>query len=550
MPSEPQQWINVRDFTPGIRHRIGAPGSVPIGAADGAQTYDCVALVGGGLGPLPKLTATKTRNHSGVVTPEDGSLRISGFHVAGPMQAARYTSDYTGDDNIEMHFAFEGVSSGSVHKWFWERVRHWAGTTQDTIRDFTVTHDGSWVKADQNYRPTAFIDHRLHATDPAEMGDLFVVAGWSPDDMEATANIWLIFPDPDAPTTLSYHEIWDDNEVSAMVSHQGRIVSLDRHVFQHGNAGYWITNDQFVWTQVNLPIVLPKLTGTLVASVASFTHGPISGYGAMGSISAQELLVIKHRGGAVTISGDIDEPTVYNNPGVVGSNGALTYGVNSPVGFIYGVKNGGVYAFGGGDTSVKLSQFLDDDFWQIKPSDWTDFYGKFEIFRNWILTPNNYIFDTDTQSWWRIDPTHPVFQWSASPQNSKFYGAPVSFESGGAIAYTYDFDTKVQSYRWQSQYLAPSIDRKINVREITVRGKATGAANTITVTLIDEAGNTQSKALTLANTDIPKLHRVNFAFQGQGIKVRIDAAGGGSDEAPVVLEVNIGYDEINRIGRS
>lgn len=538
MPSDPQQWINLRDFTPGIRHRIGAPGTVPIGAADAAQTYDCIAREGGGLRPLPKLTSTVTRNHAGVTTPEDGSLRISGFHVSGPVQANLYTTDYTGDDNVELHFAFEGVSAASEHKWFWERVRRWAGTTQDTIRDFTVTHDASWVKADQNYRPTAFVDHRMHASDPLALGDIFVSAGWAPDDMQATENIWIVFPDPDTPTVISYEAIRTDSEVAALVSHQGRVVSLDRHVFQHGNAGYWITNDQLLWTEVNLADY---------ANVGVFTQGPISGYGAIGSVSAQELILVKHRGGAVTISGDLDDPTVYNMPGVASTAGALSYGIYTPLGFVYAVKDGGVHAWGGGDASVKLSQYLDDDFYDIKPADWRDFYGKFEIWKDWLITPNNYLLDTQSNGWWRLSPSKPVFQWAVSPHNSFLYGAPVSFVADGAIMYTFDYNTPVSAFRWQSQYLAPSIDRKINIREITLRALPENATSTVIVTLYNAEGASQAITFDLDNTSIPTLYRKNVAFAGTGIKVRIDSDGD-ADPAPTVLEVNVGYDETNRIG--
>lgn len=539
MPSEPQQWININDFTPGIRDRVTAAGLAPLGSADGAQTYDCIALPGGSLGPLPKQTATKTRAHAGILTPEDGSLRISGFHVAGPVQANRYTSDYSGDDNVELHFAYEGVTSGSTHKWFWERVRHWAGTTLDTIRDFTVTHDVSWVKADQNYRPTSFVDHRMHASDATQMGDIFVVAGWAPDDMQASENIWLIFPDPDAPTALGYEAIRTDNEVDILVSHQGRVVSLDRHVFQHGNAGYWITNDQFLWTEVNLR------TST---AFGTFTQGPISGYGAMGSVSAQELIAVKHKGGAVTVSGDLDDPTIYGLPGVVSTGGALSYGIYTPVGFVYAVKDGGVHVWGGGDSSEKLSEFLDDDFYQIKPADWPNFYGKFALWKDWILTPNNYLYDTKLKSWWRLAPSNPIFQWEVSPYNSFLYGTPVSFTDGGVILRTFTLTTKVTDYRWQSNIIPISLDRRINIREITVRGYVeTGESGDVDVTLYDSDGNSQSVTVTF-DDDIPKLYRKNISFQGTGIKVRLDA--NGSPKAPVILEVNLGYNEVARVGAS
>lgn len=543
MPSDPQQWININDFTPGLRSRIGPPAAVPFGAADPEQTYNCYCPPGAGLVPLPKLVDTLTRDHTDLGTAHDDDVRISGFHVTGPVQENTFSSEYTGFDNVEIHFAFENWTT-AVHRWFWERVHRWGGIIKSTIRDFTVTHNALWAGSDLQYRPTAFVDHRMHASDATELGDIFVVAGWAPDDMDATENMWLIYPDPDAPTTLSYEAIRTDNEVAALVSHQGRVVSLDRHVFQHGATGFWITSDQFIWTDVNLRSAPNTNMGV-------FTQGPISGYGAIGSVSAQELIAVKHRGGAVTISGDIDDPTVYSLPGVASTAGALTYGTYTPLGFVYGAKDGGVHAWGGGDTSEKLSVALDDNFWQIKPDDWSEFYGKFECWKNFIVTPNNYLYDMDTQSWWRLNPTTPIFQWAVSPHNSYLYGAPIKFAIDEAVAYAWDINTKAETYRWQSHYLFPSIDRKINVREITlraVRANGAGATSTVALTLYDEAGNSQSKTITLDDSDNPKLYRINFAFSGQGIKLRIDADGVSGNEAPTVLEVNLGYMELNRVG--
>lgn len=538
------QYITIDDFRPGIQHRtfgVGDSTKSPPGAADPAATFRCRALPWGGLGPLPKLVQTRTRDLP--AAPDDGIVRISGLHVTGPIQTADNTSADTGVDNVELHLAFEWID-GTDHKWQWRRYHIYDSVeAEEAIKTFTVTHPGTFGLI---YRPTSFVDARLHATDATAFGDLFVSAGWHPDDMDATENVWLLFPDPAAPTVTGTDSILTVNEVTHLVQHQGRIVSIDNHVFRHGGSGYWVVNDQLIYTQVNLPTVEEDPPGTIVGA-AVFTQGPVSGYGAAASASAQELLLVKHRGGATTISGDIDDPTVFSLPGVVSTRGAVTYGVWTPMGFVYGVKNGGVYAWGGGDTSEKLSPQLEDNFWQMRPADWADFDGKFDIAGELLLCPNNWIMDTTDKSWWRIeDPdTYQIFQWAASPQSAHFFGSPVSFIEDGAIYYRFDGEQLVSDYVWQSQYIAATIDRVVDIREIRLRALSPNGASEVTVTLSDEEGHTQEEQFTVESTTIPKLLRVPTSFKGTGIKVKLEALTHG-DVAPVIHELHLGYQQAQR----
>lgn len=541
MPGE-LQFLTINDFTPGIRHRalgVSPSSRAPLGAADPAATFRCRVLPDGALGPMPKMVEAHDVNVS--VSADDADLRISGFHVTGPMQQSDNESDYTGNDNVEVHIAIHAFD-GSDERWYWYRVQLWnSAETVDGIDNALITS-----AANDIYRATAFIDARLHATDAAALGDIFVVAGWHSDDMAASPNIWRIYPDPDAPNSNGTQSIYDLNEVSLMVQHQGRIVSIDDHVFAHGGTGYWIINDQLIWTQVNLPTYLDEDLDTIPESVGVFTQGPISGYGAVVSASAQELLLVKHRGGATIVSGDLDDPTVMSLPGVMSTRGAVTYGVYTPIGFVYGSRNNGVHVWGGGDSSQKISTFLEDDFWEMRPGDWVYFDGKFDLFGDWILCPNNWVYDIPSQSWWRIeDPaTYAIFQWSVSPQNDMFYGAPVTFQDADATNpafYRWNAASLVTDYQWQSQYLAASIDRLMEIREVSIRAISPNGVSRVTVTFYDEAGNTQAEEFDVTSTILPKLIRKPTSFIGNGIKIRLDAETEDGGAAPLIYEVNVGY---------
>lgn len=541
------QFITIDDFRPGIQHRtfgVGDSTKTAPGAADPSSTFRCRALPWGGLGPLPKLVQTKTASLIESDT-ADGRARIVGLHVTGPMQSDDFQSTVLGVDNVELHVGIEYHEDvGTDHHFVWQRYQVWRTTENITnIYSTVVGHPGTYAVW---YRPASFVDARLHATDATALGDLFVVCGWRPDDMDSTSNVWRIYPDPDSPGADGTQEILQVNETSILIQHQGRIISIDSHVFQHGGAGYWIVNDQLVYTQVNLPTVEEDPPGTIVGA-AVFTQGPVSGYGAACSASAQELLLIKHRGGATTVSGDIDDPTVFSFPGVMSTRGALTYGVWTPLGFVYGVKNGGIYVWGGGDSSEKLSPQLEDNFWQMRPADWVDFDGKFDLSGELLLCPNNWVMDTTSNSWWRIeDPDeYQIFQWAASPQSAQFFGTPVDFIEGGPIYYRFDGEQLVSDYIWQSQYIAATIDRVVDIREIRLRAMSPNGVSEVTVTLSDEDGHEQAETFTVESTTIPKLLRLPTSFKGTGIKVKFEASTDG-DVAPIIHELHLGYQPAQR----
>lgn len=557
MPAD-LQFITIDDFRPGIQHRtfgVGDSTKSPPGAADPDATFRCRALPWGGLGPMPRLVQTKTRDAVDGPFKDAGGgaavgARIVGLHVTGPMQQETYQSTILGDDRAELHIVYEYFLNDDSHTFWWERYELWRNNEPSVvITSNSISHPSFF---DFLYHPASLVDGRMHPTDATQLGDIFVVCGWHPDDMDSPDNVWTIYPDPDTPNSESTQDILTVNESTILVQHQGRIISIDNHVFDHGGIGHWIVNDQLVYTQVNLPTV--EMDGLTVLGVAVFTQGPVSGYGAVVSASAQELLLVKHRGGATTISGDIDDPTVFSLPGVTSTNGALTFGVYTPKGFAYGVRNGGVHVWGGGDTSEKLSKNLEDTFWEMKPDDWIDFDGQFDMCNDMLLCPNNWVYDFLTESWWRIeDPdTYQIFQWSSSPVMPLFYGTPVVHAADGdPIYYKFDAREAVSDYVWQSQYMTASIDRVLEIREIRLRAISPNGSSRVVVTITTEEGDLVSESIDVTTTTIPKLLRKNTYIQGTGIKVKLEAftdpdEGGDPQPAPVIYEVHLGVQQGQR----
>jgi hypothetical protein len=92
MPSssrrDPLQTLEITDFTPGIHSAGGTPTRLipaPLGAAQLTNTYRCIGLKNGGLGPLPAIARAfdAPSNPDGGVPPVDGKYVAVGFKAIG-----------------------------------------------------------------------------------------------------------------------------------------------------------------------------------------------------------------------------------------------------------------------------------------------------------------------------------------------------------------------------------------------------------------------------------------------------------------------------------
>lgn len=579
MPNPDSKWLTLNDFSPGIRHRSNTSAPVSstqiLGAADPSETYRCIALPGGGLGPLPKRTENFTStNPSGLSNSAllmDGVLHLVGMHVTGPYySSATYTDP---DYGWEIHLAYEwGEDSNSngtfdERHWYWERIRG-PGLSREQVRveDITGVVSGKGDQAGSPCRGTFFCDARMDPSDPTLAGQPVTVASWfshlefggvSANGVLYPTRVWATFPDPGAPTTLGTEDISTARLGTLTLQHQGRVVLLEESIFFGKGEGSGFheprANEDIIYTNVNLETVIGDFT---TDPPVAFGQGQYIGYGAAYSISAQELLLIHHRGGAIAISGDLDNPTVTTLAGVMGTHGAVTIGTPSPVGFVYGVGGGGVYAWQGGDNSVNLSPFLNDDFWKVSGGSGIYLYdGKFDLWNDWILCPNNWLYDTITKSWWRIEDTDliTILHWGVTPYGTKAIGVPKNVTVTGAattnpVWYGWERDTPSVSYRWKSQVIAQTIDKKVSIQEVTIH--ATGpSASTVTVTVYNEAGSSASKAFTLTSASEPKLYRGDLKIEGTCLRVQIDCDGG-SNPAPNLWDVNFRIEEQQHQGKS
>lgn len=183
-----------------------------------------------------------------------------------------------------------------------------------------------------------------------------------------------------------------------------------------------------------------------------------------GSISVGEFWYVMSSGGAVTVSGDIQNPTsAVNLPGVQSAGNAIGEAVPTPLGLVYCTDNEGVWVWNGGNTSTKLSANMPDNAFLRTPPNIPLIGGLPTVntgpnYRNglwgdWVLFANNWMFDTYTGGWWQMENPATVNNqvWCGSQP-----GAANFFYSSSGIAQNNAGPSTVPIYLWNKNTLAPT----------------------------------------------------------------------------------------------
>lgn len=136
-----------------------------------------------------------------------------------------------------------------------------------------------------------------------------------------------------------------------------------------------------------------------------------SSVGSVASMNASQLLIVKRHGGASIVTGDMGSPTVVDMPSVTPTHEDPNIGVATPLGYTYG-STSGVWAWAGSDSSQLLSPQFDDAFWVHDMADRAaddQPRGKFNFSHPWLFAPNGFLFNFETQSWWRLESPDAVY---------------------------------------------------------------------------------------------------------------------------------------------
>lgn len=525
----------IADFSPGIfSHAEGAefktgssfPVPAPPGAAQEKNTYGCIALPGGGLGPLPRVVDRQT-------IPTLGATKnvINMFRVIGEVNP----SSGSGSGPLaELHVGVAWDDGSNLR--------------QEWYRGTLLTNPAVWISlagfacAASPFRPQMMTSGLTRPTS-ASVANITLAAS-----VFAGVYRFFLFPDPSAPGSNTPYT--DTTHAGNLFCHQGRVFLLAPYSTAHGATAFSTSNENIQYTD-------PPLSSTMGSQQVLFSPENPYGYGAWGSISSGELFLVKIQGGAVMVTGDVFYPSITRLPGVVSTGQLGQEATPTSVGLIYCAEGMGAYAWGGGSTSQKISPQLRDDFFmpvtlptymQPPASYGRNTFVQHHAWYNWVLFPNNWLYDTLTQSWWLLDNPNvasTTYTWFHS-YATELYAAISSYDNGATnqVAH-FHLGSPVLTYSWTSQPIALAEGRLVEIRELELLAAGPDSVNTVQVTIADKTGSTVQETFTFGNSSynyVPFRIRLNTAISATMVSVNIVATGN-STSAPAIYNLSLGWRE-------
>lgn len=556
------QWIEIADFSAGI-HQVVSPHH-PLGSAQPDGTARCYSVAGGALAPLPRLSrviyppdvpvAPTTLSN----TSDDGQYRIIGIHTVDPV----FFTDTTPGEDQNNSVIFMGVE-------YWDHSGPGGGSKVNFVlyryhrhsltnpRWETIWSGGDSIEYRNVIRPKEmyFALTRSNNTDHLQGGPsilAFCVSGHAqmhPDDTDTYTNSTRYLP---GDTIGDVANTGGLIAPSSLLGHQGRIVIFPLLITGMGANLVTANNEAFYWTERNDARTLdPDITGDYLNQVVGWENP--TGYGVHASLTANELFLIKCRGGALIIRGSLDDPdTVTTLPYVRGTGLAMNMGTRSPMGYLYPVDSSGVWLWTGGEISTHITKQMEPDFWRPPaespaqvptggtrvPDAWGDSNTTCADWNEWVLFPNNWLLDTDvgeTGAWWKIDDdaTHIIHHWSVDWRGRKAHGTPSGYRHGGDPAiYEYSMADKALTYRWRSQPIPGSIDHVQSIDQFGITASGIGKVRLTCRSGDDTVG--RSMELTVDDEVSPRVLLSSCGVQGTHITFDLESVGEDDGPAPMV----------------
>lgn len=234
-----------------------------------------------------------------------------------------------------------------------------------------------------------------------------------------------------------------------------------------------------------------------------YTLENASGFGAWGSVSTGELVMIRRGQGAVIVAGDPAFPTfVTKLPAVHGTGQIMQKMTQCQAGSLYVTETDGVYSWNGGNTSAKISPQIPDRATLRTDLEPNGVFGPVgvvgartwhDVLDNLVFFPNNWVFDSTANSWWQCEGS-TVFSsggWAASGSGVRFmYGVSATPVDNTFPVYQFDATTLASSYLWQSNPLPSSSETLVTIIRVElVASNPTPTPATVTVTPTIPDGN-------------------------------------------------------------
>jgi hypothetical protein len=528
-------YVTIDDFRPGIISQAkyayqANDNSAPVpwlgkpGAAQQAGTAGCIALPNGGLAPLPGIVKTVS---SGFTPASGATAYINGAVIHGLA--------FNDDEivyGIETKFA-------NARQFQLTSYIDGVGVTSPIFGVGPATDTGT---SGINALTGALT--RVNPTTPTQPGQPCIALAYTfAQDAGAIFYNWL-YPNPAATGSFSLYTFVPSYN-SLCLTHQNRVVELGVTNYPWvgtvgGQPTVFPTNETFNYTD-------PPNSNVMGAQNEVFVEEDPSGVGAWGSISAGELFMVKHAGGGVIVSGDLNSPTVTYLGGVTPTYGTLNQSAQTLVGLVYASNDNGVWAWQGGMTSQKLSGNLNDDFWALPTQGGISFSAT--SLGDWLCMTNGWVFDTANGGWWKLNtPGFVPLYYGTKADGSGIWAVALSFlHASDPVIAEYSYASPSNSYTWKSYPLAQTKDRNISIQEVVVRCQGNGAITLVFEGVTGTTGTTLPTPVNINSTQ-PVMVRMDVGstagtFQAQDVTLSIASVGTGSGPAPTVYSVSIGFTE-------
>jgi len=539
-PESDYQWLDLEDFSAGIYDASRVASTVPNvpgpkGAADPNQTWSCIALPSGGLGPLPKMVQAYQWPGAAIAGPNN--------FIVGLLMNQNLANGTT--EAVAMFQADDGVTLQ------WQAWSYIPDTNVGTI----ITQISKATPGPGLFGSPYPQFTRAAASAPTTSVGIPVVV-FPGQDTGSTGNVYM-YPDPAAPTVYGAKKLYsiaNPGVAGQVIVHQSRIIVLAGINYQYPAGGGFLTNEQIGFSDP------PNSTIMGAQDTVLATEQPF-GYGAGGSISAGELVLIKKRGGAVVVTGDIFSPNVTILPGVQSVGGIWGSAHSGLPGFIYCSYDNGCWVWNGGSTAEKISNQLDDSFF-LPPEFATMLSNNYGFHVRCIGTKvfvsNNWMLDLRTNGWWRYYPTKAQggadLFYTQESAGQEIWAGRLSFpNTDKTFLYRFDQQTPTDHWQWQSLPIRLTTDRYIELRSVVVRASSNLANANGTIMVGVYQGTTLVGSVTTPAAQIkaqPTMIRMPIgsansggsAYASEDLTIRIIADGAGGP-APNLHSVSLGWNQ-------
>lgn len=565
MPGRPEvQWIEINDFTPGVitnteLQAAAVSGFGNIGPVPGAkmgqaqEAIGCVALPNGGLAPLPGLDLNPVAPPASTYQDDANTLPIvNGFFSTGPISLG-----LLGQPADSILTGVEWISTDhTLRKWYlMETVIQYDGSYDYNI---ALTSEGSAAnEGDFPYYDTmtggltmTYVPTTTGVTPVWLLCYWFLAAG-NTNPIYVGYPFQFMYPSPYAISGVFQWTNPANNYPAYGITHESRLVLIQKNHFNWAGSTY-VHNANEIFNYSD-----PPLSISLGTQNESFVPENPTGIQAWGSISSSELFCVKANGGGFVLSGDLNTPTITRLPGVQSTYGLSSRVAQTPIGLVYISGDHGAWLWNGGNTSQKLSNNLDDNFYQVTlPLD-----GVFDgwaadvcTWGDWIVFSNDWLYDIQTGGWWQLSPgaAGPHLWYQSGGDGTRLFAAP-GVPTAEVMFEIYDRRYPNKEYEWVSYPIRmpnTSKDRQYLLQGVIIRAQGYG---TIDVT-VSTGTQVNPTSFNVDNNDTPQIMRANIGQAGGGpavtesFQISLTAIGATSGPkngapAPIIYSVAVGYIE-------